>query len=102
MTVHTELAKDSLYGEQKLRNALENIDIVVSFTAFADKFTKDTADIILPIATHYETSGSFVDLFGNRKEFKQVVKPYAGNKELWRVLRVLGNLLELEGLIITL
>ncbi|ABI83527.1 NADH-quinone oxidoreductase subunit NuoG [Francisella tularensis] len=97
LTVHTELAKDSLYGEQKLRNALENIDIVVSFTAFADKFTKDTADIILPIATHYETSGSFVDLFGNRKEFKQVVKPYAGNKELWRVLRVLGNLLELEG-----
>ncbi|MDE4967685.1 NADH-quinone oxidoreductase subunit G, partial [Francisella tularensis subsp. holarctica] len=37
------------------------------------------------------------DLFGNRKEFKQVVKPYAGNKELWRFLRVLGNLLELEG-----
>ncbi|MDE5015029.1 molybdopterin-dependent oxidoreductase, partial [Francisella tularensis subsp. holarctica] len=68
-----------------------------SFTAFADKFTKETADIILPIATHYETSGSFVDLFGNIKEFKQVVKPYAGNKELWRVIRVLGNLLELEG-----
>ncbi|MDE5005205.1 hypothetical protein NAI73_12730, partial [Francisella tularensis subsp. holarctica] len=32
-----------------------------------------------------------------RKEFKQVVKTYAGNKELWRFLRVLGNLLELEG-----
>ncbi|MDE4959495.1 NADH-quinone oxidoreductase subunit G, partial [Francisella tularensis subsp. holarctica] len=25
------------------------------------------------------------------------VKQYAGNKELWRVLRVLGNLLELVG-----
>lgn len=96
-TAHTELSKDCLYGEQKLREALDNIDIVVSFTAFADKFTKDVSDIILPVATHYETSGSFVDLFGNTKEFKQVVKPYADNKELWRVLRVVGNLLGLEG-----
>lgn len=97
LTAHTELAKDSLYGEQKLRNALRDIDIVVSFSPFADKFTKDTSDIIIPIATHYETSGSFVDIFGQTKEFKQVVKPYAENKELWRVLRVLGNLLEVEG-----
>ncbi|WP_150467544.1 NADH-quinone oxidoreductase subunit NuoG [Francisella sp. SYW-9] len=97
LTAHTELSKDSLYGEQKLRKALDDIDIVVSFTPFADKFTKDTADIIIPIATHYETSGSFVDMFGDTKEFKQVVKPYAENKELWRILRVLGNLLGLEG-----
>lgn len=95
-TAHTELAKDSLYGEQKLRKALDEIDIVVSFSAFADKFTKDTSDIIIPVATHYETSGSFVDLFGNVKEFSQVVKPYAENKELWRILRVIGNLLGLE------
>ena len=91
------LLKDSLYGEQKLRKALADIDIVVSFTSFADKFTKATSDIIIPVATHYETSGSFVDVFGNTKEFSQVTKPYAENKELWRVLRVLGNLLELEG-----
>ena len=97
LTAHTELAKDSLYGEQKLRKAFDDIDIVVSFTPFADKFTKDTADIIIPIATHYETSGSFVDMFGTKKDFKQVVKPYAENKELWRVLRVIGNLLDLEG-----
>ncbi|AIT09504.1 NADH dehydrogenase [Candidatus Francisella endociliophora] len=96
-TAHTELAKDSMYGEQRLRNALRDIDIVVSFTSFADKFTKDTSDIIIPVATHYETSGSFVDLFGNTKEFRQAVKPYGDSKELWRVIRVLGNLLELEG-----
>ena len=34
LTTHTELAKDSLYGEAKLKEALNKIDIVVSFTAF--------------------------------------------------------------------
>ena len=34
LTTHTELAKDSLYGEAKLKEALDEIDIVVSFTAF--------------------------------------------------------------------
>ncbi len=97
LTANTELVKDSLYGESKLKEALDNIDIVVSFTAFADKFTKENSDIIIPVAKHYETAGSFVDLFGSKREFKQIVKPYAQNKELWRVLRVLGNLLELEG-----
>jgi NADH-quinone oxidoreductase subunit G len=97
LTANTELAKDSLYGEAKLKEALDKIDIVVSFTAFADKFTKENSDIIIPIAKHYETEGSFVDLFGKKREFKQVVKPYAQNKELWRILRVVGNLLELDG-----
>jgi NADH-quinone oxidoreductase subunit G len=96
-TANTELAKDSLYGEAKLKEALDKIDIVVSFTAFADKFTKENSDIIIPIAKHYETQGSFVDLFGSKREFNQIVKPYAENKELWRILRVVGNLLELEG-----
>lgn len=96
LTANTELAKDSLYGEAKLKEALDKIDIVVSFTAFADEFTKGNSDIIIPVAKHYETQGSFVDLFGNKREFDRVVKPYAHNKELWRVLRVLGNLLELE------
>ncbi|QIV95439.1 NADH dehydrogenase subunit G [Allofrancisella inopinata] len=97
LTTHTELSKDALYGEDKLKQALEEIDVVVSFTSFADKFTKEVSDIIIPVATHYETQGSFIDIFGNKKEFKQAVKPYADNKELWRILRVLGNLLGLEG-----
>jgi len=97
LTANTELVKDSLYGEAKLKEAMDKIDIVVSFTAFADDFTKENSDIIIPIAKHYETEGSFVDLFGNKREFKQVVKPYAQNKELWRILRVVGNLLELDG-----
>lgn len=96
MTAHTELAADSVYGEEQLREAMDSIDVVVSFTSFADKFTKDTSDIIIPVSTHYETQGSFIDMFGNVRKFDKAVKPYAENKELWRILRVLGNLLGLD------
>lgn len=97
MTAHTELANDSVYGQEQLKKAMDDIDVVVSFTSFVDEFTKDTSDIIIPVSTHYETQGSFVDMFGNIRNFDKVVKPYAENKELWRILRVLGNLLELDG-----
>ncbi|QLE79237.1 NADH-quinone oxidoreductase subunit G [Francisella sp. Scap27] len=96
LTAHTELAADSVYGEEQLREAMDSIDVVVSFTSFADKFTKDTSDIIIPVSTHYETQGSFIDMFGNVRKFDKAVKPYAENKELWRILRVLGNLLGLD------
>ena len=97
LTANTELSKDSAYANDTIRKALNDIDIVISFTSFADEFTKDISDIIIPIATHYETSGSFVDIVGNKKDFKQVVKPFGDNKELWRALRVIGNMLGLEG-----
>ena len=96
-TVGTQIGIDSILGEKAISKALADIDVVVAFSSFIDDSIKDNADIILPIATHYETSGSFVTMFGQVKEFKQVVKPYADNKELWRVLRVLGNLLSKDG-----
>ena len=97
MVANSELGKDSILGDTLVEKALSDIDVVVAFSAFADDTLKEKADIILPVATHYETSGSFVDMFGKVKDFKQVIKPYADSKELWRVLRVIGNLLNQDG-----
>ncbi len=97
MVANSELGKDSILGSTLVEKALSDIDVVVAFSAFADDTLKERADIILPVATHYETSGSFVNMFGKVKDFKQVVKPYADSKELWRVLRVIGNLLNQDG-----
>ena len=96
-TMGTEIGIDSILGEKTVSKVLNDIDVVVAFSSFVDDAIKGNADIILPIATHYGTSGSFVNMFGKVKEFKQVVKPYADNKELWRILRVLGNLLSKDG-----
>jgi NADH-quinone oxidoreductase subunit G len=55
------------------------------------------ADVLLPIAPFTETSGSFVNAEGRVQGFHAVVKPLAETRPAWKVLRVLGNLLNLPG-----
>jgi NADH-quinone oxidoreductase subunit G len=57
----------------------------------------DYADVLLPIAPFSETAGSFVNMEGKLQTFNGVVKPLGDTRPAWKVLRVLGNLLGLEG-----
>jgi len=53
--------------------------------------------VLLPIAPFTETSGSFVNAEGRLQSFHAVVKPLAETRPAWKVLRVLGNLLDVPG-----
>jgi len=55
------------------------------------------ADVLLPIAPFTETSGTFVSCEGRVQTFKGAVKPLGEARPAWKVLRVLGTLLELDG-----
>ncbi len=55
------------------------------------------ADIVLPIAAFAETSGTFVNLQGDRQSFSGAVGPVGEARPAWKVLRVLGNLVDLDG-----
>ncbi len=55
------------------------------------------ADVLLPTAPFSETSGTFVNAEGRAQSFHGVVKPAGETRPGWKVLRVLGNLLELNG-----
>jgi len=55
------------------------------------------ADIMLPISPFTETSGTFVNAEGRVQSFKGTVAPYGESRPGWKVLRVLGNLLQLQG-----
>jgi NADH-quinone oxidoreductase subunit G len=57
----------------------------------------DYADVLLPIAPFSETSGTFVNAEGRAQSFNGTVKPLGDTRPAWKVLRVLGNLLELSG-----
>ncbi len=57
----------------------------------------DYADVLLPIAPWTETSGTFVNTEGRVQSFNAVVKPLGETRPAWKVLRVMGNLLGLEG-----
>jgi NADH-quinone oxidoreductase subunit G len=69
---------------------------VVALTSFKDT-AADVADVLLPIAPFTETAGTFVNADGRVQSFHGVVKPLGDSRPAWKVLRVLGNLLNLPG-----
>ncbi|MBK8526732.1 MAG: NADH-quinone oxidoreductase subunit G [Rubrivivax sp.] len=78
------------------RAALQASGLVVALTAFKDH-SVDHADVLLPIAPFTETSGTFVNAEGRAQSFTGVVQPLGEVRPAWKVLRVLGGLLGLDG-----
>ncbi len=78
------------------RAALAAGGLIVSMSPFND-VNAEFADVLLPIAPFTETSGSYVNAEGRVQAFHAVVKPLGETRPAWKVLRVLGNLLGLEG-----
>jgi NADH-quinone oxidoreductase subunit G len=80
---------------QAARAALSQADTVIVMSAF--KHGMDYADVLLPISPFSETSGTFVNCEGRAQSFNGTVKPLGDTRPGWKVLRVMGNLLGLEG-----
>ena len=76
-------------------SGLRAADMVVSLSPF--KANMDIADVMLPIAPFTETSGTFVNAEGRVQSFHAVVKALGDARPAWKVLRVLGDLLEVNG-----
>ncbi len=81
----------------RAREALGRARFVVSLGAFRSEAMSEYAHVILPAAAFAETEGTFVNLSGIWQSFGAAVPPYADARPAWRVLRVLGNLLDLPG-----
>ena len=80
---------------QALR-ALNAADMVVQFSAFKDADALAYADVLLPLSPYTETSGTFVNTEGRAQSFVGVVRPAGDSRPGWKLLRVLGNLLNVE------
>ncbi len=96
LLLNTEPGKDSAWPEAA-RQTLEAAEFVVSLTPFADDEAFDYADVILPVGGFTETSGTYVNVNGRWQTFRGAVAPPGQARPAWKVLRVLGNLLELKG-----
>jgi NADH-quinone oxidoreductase subunit G len=77
--------------------ALGKADLVVAMTPFLSEQLKKIAHIILPIGTFAETSGTYVNLEGLWQSQAGAAAPVGEARPGWKVLRVLGNLLNLPG-----
>ena len=91
LLLNTEPAQDTAVGATGLAAA----GMVVTLSPF--KTNLDVSDVLLPIAPFTETSGSFVNAEGRLQGFHAVVRPLGDTRPAWKVLRVLGNLLDLPG-----
>lgn len=76
---------------------LRQAKMVVLMSAFKHAPALDYADVMLPVAPYTETSGTFVNTEGRVQSFAGVVRPAGDTRPAWKVLRVLGNVLSLEG-----
>ncbi len=94
LLLNTEPEFDSALGAAA-KAGLAQMDMVVSFSPF--KANMEVADVLLPIAPFTETSGSFVNTEARLQSFHAVVKPLGETRPLWKVLRVLANVLGLPG-----
>ena len=61
--------------------------------AHVNQAMRDKADVLLPIAPFTETSGTYISQDGTVQSFTGVVRPLGETRPGWKVLRVLGDLL---------
>lgn len=76
---------------------LKKADFVVSCSPFVSAAMREYSDVILPIATFAETSGTFINCNAIWQSFAGTVTPLGETRPGWKVLRVLGNFLHLAG-----
>ena len=67
---------------------------VIALTPFVSEALLESADLLLPIGTFAETSGTYVNAAGTWQSFQGVAKPVHESRPAWKVLRVLGNLVD--------
>ncbi|OGS98383.1 MAG: NADH-quinone oxidoreductase subunit G [Gallionellales bacterium RIFCSPLOWO2_02_FULL_59_110] len=85
-----------MHDPQQAMAAMYAADMVVALSPWKHH-AADYADVLLPIAPFTETSGTFVNTEGRVQSFKGTAKPLGEARPAWKVLRVLGNLLEVQG-----
>jgi NADH-quinone oxidoreductase subunit G len=91
-----EAAHDCANPAQAVQ-ALAAADFVVCAGAFACDVMMEHVDVLLPVSPFTETSGTFVNTEGRWQSFAGVATPAGDSRPGWKVMRVLGNQLGLEG-----
>ncbi|HEX4909708.1 MAG TPA: NADH-quinone oxidoreductase subunit NuoG [Permianibacter sp.] len=96
LLLDVEPEHDSIVGKAG-NEALKNAEFIVALSPYADCSAAQYADVLLPIGAFTETSGTFVNVNGVFQSFAAAVPAKGEARPAWKILRVLGNLLNLKG-----
>lgn len=77
--------------------AMKGAETVIAITPFSSQNLLSYADIILPSASFGETSGTYVNAEGVWQSFRAAAKVLGDARPAWKILRVLGNSLNVNG-----
>ncbi len=87
---------DHVDGQQAL-NAMTAADFVVQISAFKSTVAMEYADVLLPMTPFTETTGTFINCEGKIQKSAVAAPPKEDARPAWKILRVLGNFMELPG-----
>lgn len=95
ITYNIDPLLDSWNGKLVM-NGLGQATTVVAFSAFRTPSLDQVATVYLPITLYAENEGSFININGTRQQFTSCVPGQGEARPGWKVLRVLGNHLQLD------
>ncbi|MCP4432866.1 MAG: NADH-quinone oxidoreductase subunit G [Gammaproteobacteria bacterium] len=70
-----------------------NSEFIISINSFANDFDEQHADLVLPLASIAETSGTLVNVEGLWQSFKGCIQAKGQSRQGWKILTALGQLL---------
>ena len=86
-----------IHATQDAGAKLAKQNFVVALTSFVSDSLLEAADLLLPVGTFAETSGTYVNVEGTWQSFAGIANPVGEARPAWKVLRVLGNLVGADG-----
>jgi len=96
MLLNLEPSRD-LADPQLAKATLAKAGTVIALTAFDSDELRASADVMLPIVPFTETSGTYFNMEGVAQSVQAAVRPLGEARPAWKIFRVLGNLLNLNG-----
>src|SRR3990167_1790929 len=77
--------------------AFTQAKFVLALSLYRHPILQTCAQVILPIAAFTETSGTYVNVTGEWQSFTGVAEAFRSSRPAWKILRVLGNFLNVSG-----
>jgi NADH-quinone oxidoreductase subunit G len=96
LLLNIEPDKDLLASSDAV-DKLADDGFVIALTPFDSAALRAGADLLLPVGTFAESSGTCVNVAGTWQSFGGVATPVGEARPAWKVLRVLGNLTDAPG-----
>ncbi len=92
----TEPELDAIDSLAALRS-MQSAEFVVQISAFKSDSVMEYADVLLPMAPFTEAAGTFINCEGRTQRSNVASTPKGEARPAWKILRVLGNFLEVDG-----